>query len=47
MDPLEGTIDKKSGEVLLKFESKYLFNIGAVPSFPELIVKTLLVKGKD
>ena len=50
MDQLEGTIDKNSGEVLLKFESKFLFSIGAKLKFPELIVKTLLktgnVKGK-
>jgi len=46
MDQLEGTIDKKSGEVLLKFESKFLFSIGTVLSFPELIVKTLLTTGK-
>ena len=46
MDQLEGTIDKKSGEILLKFESKFLFSIGTVLSFPELIVKTLLTTGK-
>ena len=46
MDKLEGTIDKKSGEVLLKFESKFIFSIGPVIKFPELIVKTLLKTGK-
>ena len=46
MDQLEGTIDKKSGEVLLKFESKFLFSIGTELSFPEIIVKTLLTTGK-
>ena len=46
MDHLEGTIDKNSGEVLLKFESKFLFSIGAMLQFPELIVKTLLKTGK-
>jgi len=46
MDQLEGTIDKNSGEVLLKFESKFLFSIGAILKFPELIVKTLLNTGK-
>ena len=45
MDHLEGTIDKNSGEVLLKFESKFLFSIGAMLKFPELIVKTLLKTG--
>ncbi len=46
MDQLEGTIDKKSGEVLLKFKSKFLFSIGAMLKFPELIVQTLLKTGK-
>ena len=46
MDKLEGTIDKKSGEVLLKFESKFIFSIGAKLKFPELIVNTLLKTGK-
>ena len=46
MDQLEGTIDKNSGEVLLKFESKFLFSIGAMLKFPKLIVKTLLTSGK-
>jgi len=46
MDHLEGTINKNSGEVLLKFESKFLFSIGAMLQFPELIVKTLLKTGK-
>ena len=51
MDKLEGTIDKSSGEVLLKFESKFVFSIGAMIDFPDLLVKTLLktgqVKGKS
>tara|TARA_B100000945_G_scaffold107585_1_gene85268 strand:+ start:400 stop:930 length:531 start_codon:yes stop_codon:yes gene_type:complete len=51
MDKLEGTIDKSSGEVLLKFESKFVFSIGAMINFPDLLVKTLLktgqVKGKS
>ena len=46
MDQLEGTIDKDSGEVSLKFESKFIFSIGSVIKFPELIVKTLLKTGK-
>ena len=46
MDKLEGTIDKKSGEVLLKFESKFIFSIGAKIKFPELIVNSLLKTGK-
>ena len=46
MYKLEGTIDKDSGEVLLKFESKFLFSIGAILKFPNLIVNTLLKTGK-
>ena len=46
MDKLEGTIDKISGEVLLKFKSKFLFSIGGTLKFPELIVNTLLTTGK-
>jgi len=46
MDHLEGTIDKNSGEVILKFESKFLFSIGSIIEFPKLIVKTLLKTGK-
>ena len=46
MNRLEGTIDKNSGEVLLKFESKFLFSIGSMLSFPALIVKTSLETGK-
>ncbi len=46
MDQLAGTIDKKSGEVLLKFESKFLFSIGPMLKFPKLIVKTFLTSGK-
>ncbi len=46
MDRLEGTIDTKSGEVLLKFESKFIFSIGAKLKFPELIVNSLLTTGK-
>ena len=46
MDQLEGTIDKNSGEVLLKFKSKFIFSVGAIVKFPELIVKTVLKTGK-
>ena len=42
MDKLEGTIDKNSGEVLLNFEAKFVFNIGAIIKFPNLLVKTTL-----
>ena len=46
MDQLEGTIDKDSGEMLLKFKSKFLFSIVEMLKFPELIVKTILKTGK-
>ena len=46
MNQLEGTISKQSGEVLLKFESKFFFSIGKMVKFPELVVKTLLTTGK-
>ena len=46
MDQLDGTINKNSGEVLLKFESKFLFSIGGMLKFPKLIVKTILKTGK-
>ena len=45
MDKLEGTINKQSGEILLRFESKFLFSIGSIIKFPKLIVKTLLTTG--
>ena len=46
MDQLAGTINQQSGEVLLRFESKFFFSIGSVIKFPELIVNTLLTTGK-
>ena len=46
MEQLEGTIDQNSGQVLLKFESKFLFSIGAIVTFPHLTVKTILKTGK-
>ena len=46
MDQLEGTIDKNSGEVLLKFQSKFILTIGTIIKFPYLIVKTSLTTGK-
>ena len=50
MDKLEGTIDKNSGAVLLRFESRFIFSIGSIFKFPDLLVKTSLetgtVKGK-
>ena len=46
MDKLEGTIDKNSGEILFKFESKFIFSIGNMIKFPDLLIKTALTTGK-
>ena len=46
MDKLVGTIDKNSGEILFKFESRFVFSIGSVIKFPDLLVKTLLETGE-
>ena len=46
MNKLEGTINTRSGEVFLKFESKFLFSIGTIVQFPDLLVKTSLITGK-
>ena len=46
MNLLEGTIDTNSGDVLLNFEAKFHFSIGAMYRFPALMVKTLLKTGK-
>ena len=46
MHKLEGTINTISGEVLLEFESKFIFSVGSIFKFPCLIVKTSLGTGK-
>jgi len=46
MDKLEGTIDENSGEIFLKFESRFVLSIAGIIKFPELFVKTLLQTGK-
>tara|TARA_Y100001968_G_C19117448_1_gene600288 strand:+ start:163 stop:693 length:531 start_codon:yes stop_codon:yes gene_type:complete len=46
MNKLEGTIDQGSGEILLKFDSKFEFSIGSIIQFPGLLVKTSLQTGK-
>ncbi len=46
MDKLEGTIDKNSGEVVFEFESKFIFSVGALIKFPDLLVNTTLTTGK-
>ncbi len=45
MDKLEGTIDKKSGNILFTFESKFIFCIRRIIKFPNLLVKTSLNTG--
>jgi len=42
MDKLEGTVDKNTGEILLIFESRFIFSICNKFHFPDLIVKTNL-----
>ena len=46
MDKLEGTINRISGEVVLDFESRFIFSIGSIFIFPNLLVKTSLETGK-
>ena len=46
MDKLEGTVDKSSGEVLFKFEAQFIFSIGGMIKFPNLLVKTKLTTGR-
>ena len=46
MNKLEGTIDNNSGEVLLNFESRFIFSIGNIIKFPALLVKAILTTGK-
>ena len=46
MNKLEGTIDKNSGEVLLNFKSRFIFSIGNIIKFPNLLVNTILTTGK-
>ncbi len=42
MNKLEGTIDSKSGEVLLNFEARFILSILSIFEFPELFIKTTL-----
>ena len=46
MDKLEGTINRHSGELLLRFESRFIFSIGSMFQFPDLVVKTYLQTAK-
>ena len=46
MDKLEGFINQNSGEILFKFESKFVLRVGAMIKFPDLLVNTSLTTGK-
>ena len=46
MDKLEGTVNKNTREVFLRFESRFIFSISSLFRFPDLIVKTSLETGK-
>ena len=46
MDKLEGNLNKISGEILLRFEARFIFSIGSIVHFPNLIVRTSLHTGK-
>ena len=46
MDKLQGTIEKDSGKIFFKFESKFAFSIGNIIKFPYLLVKTSLTTGQ-
>tara|TARA_Y100001968_G_C19268125_1_gene672757 strand:+ start:243 stop:776 length:534 start_codon:yes stop_codon:yes gene_type:complete len=45
MNKLEGTIDTISGEILLRFDSHFTFEIGSIYTFPALLIKTSLTTG--
>ena len=46
MNKLEGTLDQNSGVLVLKFDSRFVFSIGGLITFPDLLVKTSLETGK-
>ncbi len=46
MKKLNGTINRASGEILLNFESSFIFTVGSLIKFPDLFIKTLLETGK-
>ena len=45
MDKLDGTFNQRTGELLLGFESRFIFTVGSIYHFPDLIVKTSLETG--
>ncbi len=46
MDELQGTLNKKTGEVSLKFQAKFVLSLFAVFECPDLTIKTNLVSKK-
>ncbi len=46
MEKLSGTINRDSGEILLAFQSRFIFTISSIFRFPDLFVKTSLTTGK-
>ena len=46
LDKLEGSLSLSTGELSLDFESRFVFSICSLFSFPDLLVKTSLVTGK-
>ncbi len=46
LDTLNGTINKKDGEILLQFESRFVLNLFSLTYFPPLSVKTVLCTNK-
>ncbi len=46
MEKLEGTVDKKTGEICLWFSSRFVFSIVSRFSFPPLSIQTTLTTGE-
>ncbi len=46
MDKLRGTIEKNSGQIVLRFESRFCFSLGSIIKFPDLLVNTSLQTGR-
>ena len=45
MEKLQGTLNKKTGEIILEFEAKFVFKVLSIVKFPALLVKTSLETG--
>ena len=46
MDQLDGKIDKNSGKIELELKARFVFSIGYIFHFPDLIIKTALQTGR-